>query len=131
MRVSIISAIPENYKAYYRGSYELDNVKESIRYAHEHGVHISLNMLYFPGFNDSESEFKAWKEFLHENPVNMIQIRNLNIDPDAFAEIMPPLLKLSALKNLFANYTKNSLISSLVISVIIKKENKSWSSIPE
>ena len=48
MRVSIISAIPENYKAYYRGSYELDNVKESIRYAHEHGVHISLNMLLFP-----------------------------------------------------------------------------------
>lgn len=93
MRVSIISAIPENYKAYYRGSYELDNVKESIRYAHEHGVHISLNMLYFPGFNDSESEFKAWKEFLHENPVNMIQIRNLNIDPDAFAEIMPPFTK--------------------------------------
>lgn len=62
MRVSIISAIPENYKAYYRGSYELDNVKiHSL--AHEHGVHISLNMLYFPSFNDSESEFKKRKNF--------------------------------------------------------------------
>ena len=132
MRVSIISAIPENYKAYYRGSYELDNVKESIRYAHEHGVHISLNMLYFPGFNDSESEFKAWKEFLHENTCrydsnSQFKYRSCMLLPKSCHH----LLKLSALKNLFANYTKNSLISSLVISVIIKKENKSWSSIPE
>lgn len=32
-------------------------------------------------------------KILHENPVNMIQIRNLNIDPDAFTEIMPPFTK--------------------------------------
>lgn len=101
MRVSIISAVPENYKAYYRGSYELDAVKESIHYAHEHGVHISLNMLYFPGFNDSESELAAWKEFFRENPVNMIQVRNLNIDPDAFAEIMPPFTKAVGTKEFF------------------------------
>ncbi|MEE1362878.1 MAG: radical SAM protein [Selenomonadaceae bacterium] len=89
MRVSIISAIPESYKAYYRGSYELENVKESISYALEHGIYVSLNMLYFPGFNDRVEEVKAWKEFLHELPIQMIQVRNLNIDPDAFLKIMP------------------------------------------
>lgn len=89
IRVSIISAIPESYKAYYRGNYELENVKESIRYALEHGVYVSLNMLYFPGFNDRVEELEAWKEFLHELPLQMIQVRNLNIDPDAFLKIMP------------------------------------------
>lgn len=101
MRVSIISANPENYQAYYRCSYSLDDVKNSIAYAHEHGVHISLNMLYFPGFNDSESEAKEWESFLQENHVDMIQIRNLNVDPDAFAEIMPPFTKAIGTKEFF------------------------------
>ena len=89
MRVSIISAIPESYDAYYRSNYKLDNVKESIRYALDHGIYVSLNMLYFPGFNDREDELAAWKEFFRELPVQMIQVRNLNIDPDAFLDIMP------------------------------------------
>lgn len=91
MRVSIISAVPENYKAYYRSSYELSDVIASIKYAKSKGVYISLNMLYFPGFNDSKSESQAWRKFLREVPVDMIQIRNLNIDPDEFLQVMPPL----------------------------------------
>ena len=89
MRVSIISALPESYRAYYRSNYELEDVKASIRYALEHGIYVSLNMLYFPGFNDREEELAAWKDFFHELPVQMIQVRNLNIDPDAFMDIMP------------------------------------------
>ena len=89
MRISIISALPESYDAYYRGKYQLEDVKNSIRYALEKGIYISLNMLYFPGFNDREEELAGWKEFLRELPVQMIQVRNLNIDPDAFLDIMP------------------------------------------
>lgn len=89
MRVSIISALPASYDAYYRSSYKLDDVKESIRYALEHGIYVSLNMLYFPGFNDRAEEFAGWQEFFRQLPVQMIQVRNLNIDPDAFLEIMP------------------------------------------
>ncbi|MBP3231164.1 MAG: radical SAM protein [Anaerovibrio sp.] len=89
MRVSIISAIPMSYDGYYRGNYKLDNVKESIRYALDKGIYVSLNMLYFPGFNDRREELDAWKEFFKELPVQMIQVRNLNIDPDAFLDIMP------------------------------------------
>ena len=89
MRVSIISADDENYQKYYRAGYKLDDVKASISYALAKNVHVSLNMLYMPGFNDRESEFAAWKNFLAKFPVQMIQIRNLNYDPDEFFRIMP------------------------------------------
>ena len=89
MRVSIISAREESYQAYYRAGYALENVKASIRYALEHGVYVSLNLLYFPGFNDRPEELAAWKDFFRELPVQMIQVRNLNLDPDVFLNIMP------------------------------------------
>ena len=89
MRVSIISAIPATYQAYYRGSYTLDNVKASIKYAKTKGVYVSLNMLFFPGLNDRPEEAAAWEEFIRETRIDMIQLRNLNVDPDAFLAIMP------------------------------------------
>ena len=89
MRVSIISARDESYSAYYRCSYDLDSVKASIQYALEHGVSISLNLLYFPGFNDRDEEAEAWVDFIKKYPIQMIQVRNLNIDPDVFASVMP------------------------------------------
>lgn len=88
MRVSIISANAENYQLYYRAGYPLDAVKNSIRYALDNGVHVSLNLLYMPGFNDRTGEFNAWKNFLNELPVQMIQVRNLNYDPDEFFRVM-------------------------------------------
>lgn len=90
MRVSIISADAASYAAYYRSNYALDQVKASIRYALDHGVYVSLNLLYLPGFNDRPEEAAAWQEFFRALPVQMVQIRNLNIDPDAFLAIMPP-----------------------------------------
>lgn len=89
MRVSMISAIPETYQAYYRGSYTLEEVRESISYAKDHGVYVSINMLSFPGLNDRPEELAAWVDFLNAVKVDMVQLRNLNIDPDAFGDIMP------------------------------------------
>lgn len=89
MRVSIISASEGSYQAYYRGNYQLADVKASIAYAKAAGVYVSLNMLFFPGLNDREEEVAAWIKFLAAAQIDMIQIRNLNIDPDAFLAIMP------------------------------------------
>ena len=89
MRVSIISAREESYAAYYRSNYQLDSVKESLHYALEHGIYVSLNLLYFPGFNDRAEELAAWMDFLAAYSVQMIQIRNLNIDPESFLSAMP------------------------------------------
>ncbi|WP_040683220.1 radical SAM protein [Thermosinus carboxydivorans] len=90
MRVSIISARPDAYQAYYRAGYRLDDVKASIRYAKAKGVYVSLNMLLFPGFNDRPEEAAAWFDFLAETGVDMVQLRNLNLDPDLFLTAMPP-----------------------------------------
>ncbi len=91
IRVSIISARKESYDAYYRAgaSYSLDDVKASIRYCMENGVYVSLNLLYFPGFNDRPEELSAWQDFIRELKIPMIQMRNLNFDPDAFLSAMP------------------------------------------
>lgn len=89
LRVSIISARDESYDAYYRASYSLVNVKESLRYALDHGVYVSLNLLHFPGFTDRVEELAAWQEFFRALPVQMIQMRNLNIDPTLFLRTMP------------------------------------------
>ena len=89
MRVSIISARPQTYQAYYRGNYTLADVKASILFAKERGVYVSLNMLCFPGLNDRPEEMAAWEEFIAETGVDMIQMRNLNLDPDEFLAIMP------------------------------------------
>ena len=89
LRVSIISARDESYDAYYRASYPLASVKESLRYALDHGVYVSLNLLHFPGFTDRVEELAAWQEFFRALPVQMIQMRNLNIDPTLFLRTMP------------------------------------------
>lgn len=90
LRVSMISARDISYSAYYRASYDLDAVKTSIRYAIAHDVYVSINLLYFPGFNDRTEELAAWQDFFRTLPVHMIQMRNLNIDPTLFLRTMPP-----------------------------------------
>jgi pyruvate-formate lyase-activating enzyme len=99
MRVSIISAIPATYQAYYQTKYSLEDVKESIAYAKQHNVYVSLNMLLFPGLNDRAEEQAAWLEFLGETRVDMIQLRNLNFDPDAFLTAMPAGGKAGGVRN--------------------------------
>ncbi|MDF2569296.1 MAG: hypothetical protein K0R55_900 [Sporomusa sp.] len=89
MRVSIISAVPATYQAYYQAGYSLEHVKQSITYAKQNGIYVSLNMLLFPGLNDRLEEQTAWLEFLGDTGVDMIQLRNLNFDPDAFLAAMP------------------------------------------
>ena len=89
MRVSMISAREEVHQAYYRGNYGLEQVRDSIAYARERGVYVSLNMLLFPGLNDRPEEQAAWVEWLLSTGVDMVQLRNLNYDPDAFTAVMP------------------------------------------
>ena len=89
LRVSIISAREAVYEAYYRPAYKLAAVEESIRYARSKGVFVSLNLLTFPGLNDREDEVAAWLDFLGRTPVDMIQLRNLNMDPDWLLSELP------------------------------------------
>lgn len=85
-RVSTISARESTYSAYYnpRG-YNWSDVCSSIDYARQKGVFISLNLLTFPGLTDTVEEVEALVEFIQKYNINMVQIRNLNIDPDYLA----------------------------------------------
>ncbi|MCF6094062.1 radical SAM protein [Microaerobacter geothermalis] len=90
MRVSIISAIDEHYEAYYRPrGYHLKNVGESLSYAAQKGVYTSINYLMFPGVFDREEEMEAMIHFVRKHKVKLIQLRNLNIDPESYLEMIP------------------------------------------
>lgn len=88
MRVSMISANSKVYQTYYRGNYQLSDVEASIDYAKSRGVYVSVNLLLFPGLNDTPDEIAAWEKFIKEHQIDMVQLRNLNVDPDDFWSFM-------------------------------------------
>lgn len=89
MRVSMASARPELYAAYHRPEgYCFAEVAESVKIARQHGVFVSLNLLYFPGITDTLAELEALSAFVRTNGVCMIQWRNLNIDPQRYLAFM-------------------------------------------
>ncbi|HLI71638.1 MAG TPA: radical SAM protein [Ktedonobacteraceae bacterium] len=92
LRVSTISGHPETYTAYYRPlGYTFEDVKESLKRASESGVYSSINLLCFPGMIDREREVEALLAFARETGLRLIQLRNLNIDPEVLLPRMPAL----------------------------------------
>jgi pyruvate-formate lyase-activating enzyme len=87
IRISLNSARPALYSAYYRcRGYSFDDVRKSFRTARQAGLWISINYLTFPGVTDDKAEYSAFSKLLEESSPQMIQWRNLNIDPDWYME---------------------------------------------
>lgn len=85
LRASLNSARPEIYNRYYRPSgYTLEDVRTSLHEAEARGVHRALNLLYFPGITDTEAETEALIAMCTDCHVQLVQLRNLNIDPDYY-----------------------------------------------
>ena len=92
LRASTISGHPETYTAYYRPlGYTFEDVKESLRRARDAGVYSSINLLCFPGMIDREREVEALLSLIQETGLRLIQLRNLNIDPEVLLPLMPDL----------------------------------------
>jgi pyruvate-formate lyase-activating enzyme len=92
IRASTISGRPETYTAYYRPiGYTFEDVKESLQRARDAGVYSSINLLSFPGMLDREREIEALLAFVKETGLRLIQLRNLNIDPEVLLPRMPSL----------------------------------------
>jgi pyruvate-formate lyase-activating enzyme len=90
MRVSTISALDDHYNAYYKPrGYTLKNVEKSLKYATDKGVYTSINYLIFPGVTDREEEIEAMIGFVKRTGLKLIQMRNLNIDPESYLAIIP------------------------------------------
>ena len=89
IRVSINSVREDCYNAYFRPKgYRFGDVLTSIEKAIQHGIFVSINYLNMPGITDTPEEIEALMDFVRRRPINMIQWRNLNIDPLRYYQIM-------------------------------------------
>ena len=89
IRVSLSSADPVLYTAYYRPKgYAFVDVCESIARAKANGLFVSLNFLFFPGVSDTEAELAVLTELITAHKVDFVQLRNLNLDPQLYMEVV-------------------------------------------
>lgn len=85
MRFSMNSVQEDLYNRYYRPvNYRFADVVESVKIAKERGLFTMINYLVSPGVTDSAAEGDALMKFLGETGVDMLQMRNLSIDPDYY-----------------------------------------------
>ena len=89
VRVTLNSPHLKFYKRYHRPrGYTFGEVVDSLVQAKEKGVYTSINLLVFPGFTDREEEVEGLIELIRETNLDLIQMRNLNIDPDLYLKTM-------------------------------------------
>lgn len=85
IRVSLNSAREHVYDSYYRPhGYTFDDVRRTVATAKAHGLFVSINYLFFPGVNDTESELAALTELVASARPDYIQMRNLSLDPELY-----------------------------------------------
>jgi len=88
VRVSLNSADPELYRAYYNPvGYDFSDVEHSIALAREKGAYLALNLLLFPGVTDREGEAEKLCELVSRYQVDQVQTRSLCIDPRQYLEV--------------------------------------------
>ncbi len=89
IRVSMNSARPGFYHKYFRPrGYTFDDARRSILAVKANGGFASINYFVLPGFTDQETEWEALKELVSETRLDLIQMRNLNIDPEWYMASM-------------------------------------------
>jgi pyruvate-formate lyase-activating enzyme len=83
IRVSVNSLDEKKYAFYYRPRhYGLNDVLAAVRQAQKSGLFVSLNLLTFPGLTDTIEEAGRLVVFLKKGYVDLLQMRNLSIDPE-------------------------------------------------
>ena len=85
IRISMNSAQFKYHGRYYdpRG-FDFGDVRRSIRIMKKNGRHVSLNYFILPGFTDDPEEFSAFCRLISAEKPDLIQLRNLNIDPEYY-----------------------------------------------
>ncbi|WP_028575595.1 radical SAM protein [Desulfonatronovibrio hydrogenovorans] len=89
VRVSLNSADPALYHAYYRPKgYNFEDVRNFVVQAKKMNLFVSLNLLYYPGVSDTETQIQSLISFIADTRPNFIQMRNLNLDPDIYLDLL-------------------------------------------
>ncbi len=90
IRASMNSPRPEVYAAYYQPrGYDVRDVIESLGVVTAAGGHASINLLCFPSVTDTEPELAVLTDLVERTGLHMIQLRNLNIDPELYRASLP------------------------------------------
>ncbi|MFC1553421.1 radical SAM protein [candidate division KSB1 bacterium] len=81
IRITLNSAREKIYNLYHRPEdYSFNDVVNSIKTASDDGLFVTLNLLVFPGITDQQEEIDTLIPLLKDTGVNLIQMKNLNID---------------------------------------------------
>ncbi|MGQ9645560.1 MAG: radical SAM protein [Thermodesulfobacteriota bacterium] len=89
LRVTLSSPHSRNFKLYHRPTgYTVEEAVKTLIVAKEKGIYASINLLVFPGFTDREKEIGGLIELVRKTRLDLIQMRNLNIDPDLYLKTM-------------------------------------------
>ena len=89
IRVSMNSARKGCHTMYYRPQgFSFKDVLRSILVMKKAGGFVSLNYFILPGFTDDPEEFTALCDLVNIYRPDLIQLRNLNMDPDWYLEVV-------------------------------------------
>jgi pyruvate-formate lyase-activating enzyme len=89
LRVTLNSPHSRYYKRYHRPRrYKFEEVVDSLISAKGKGTYTSINLLVLPGFTDRGEEVEGLIELIKKTRLDLIQMRNLNIDPDLYLNAM-------------------------------------------
>ena len=87
LRVSLNSARETCHTSYYRPvNFSLADVLKSIDVMKQADKFVSLNYFILPGFTDDPDEFAALCKLIDVHQPDLIQLRNLNMDPDWYLD---------------------------------------------
>ena len=91
IRVSINSARPQYHEKYFRPrGFSFDHARRSLCAVKANGGFASINYFVLPGFTDQEGEWNALRKLISETRLDLIQMRNLNIDPEWYLDRLKP-----------------------------------------
>lgn len=91
LRISLNTFDRDVYTMYYRpADYNFDTVLESLYVGRDMGMHISINLLIWPGFTDRMDEVDRISQIVDDGALHMIQLRNLCVDPGYYRHALPP-----------------------------------------
>lgn len=89
IRVTLGSSRSVLYNRYHRPhKYAFGDVVDSLIRAKEKGIYTSVNLLVLPGVTDRSGEVEELIKLIRKTRLDLIQMRNLNIDPDLYLREM-------------------------------------------
>ncbi|NLZ18364.1 MAG: radical SAM protein [Desulfobulbaceae bacterium] len=89
IRLSLNSAQPEHHYRYYQPKgFTLIDLCTSLDIMKDAGRHVSLNYFILPGCTDDAQEFDALSRLIDRHRPDLIQLRNLNMDPDHYRQVI-------------------------------------------